>query len=58
MMVLRGNMLDDGILDMAANALMVEVGADVMGDIFAPEHYRRAMVGVYFKKAVRAALAG
>jgi carbon-monoxide dehydrogenase medium subunit len=53
---LAGRQLDDATLDAAANALMNEVGADVIGDVFAPADYRRAMVGVYFKKAVRVAM--
>jgi carbon-monoxide dehydrogenase medium subunit len=53
---LAGNALDEAALDAAAAALMDEVGAEVVGDIFAPAHYRHAMIGVYFKKAVHAAL--
>lgn len=54
---LAGSSLDDAALDKAANALMDEISDNVMGDVFAPEHYRKAMAGVYLKKAVRAALA-
>lgn len=53
---LAGSSLDDAALDKAANALMDEISDNIMGDVFAPEHYRKAMAGVYLKKAVRAAL--
>jgi carbon-monoxide dehydrogenase medium subunit len=52
---LQGSSLDDNALNAAADALMGDLG-DVMGDIYAPEEYRRAMAGVYLKRAVRAAL--
>jgi carbon-monoxide dehydrogenase medium subunit len=54
--VLRGKQITDANVEAAANALIDEVSADVTGDIFAPAHYRRAMVGVYLKKAIHAAL--
>jgi CO/xanthine dehydrogenase FAD-binding subunit len=54
---LVGSSLDDGVLDKAAQALMSEIGDRVIGDLYAPEAYRKAMAGVYLKRAVRAALA-
>jgi carbon-monoxide dehydrogenase medium subunit len=53
---LSGSSLDDAALDKAANSLMNEISGDVMGDIYAPEAYRKAMAGVYLKRAVKAAL--
>lgn len=53
---LSGSTLDAGALDKAAQALMDDLGGEVMGDVFAPEAYRRAMAGVYLKKAVQAAV--
>jgi CO/xanthine dehydrogenase FAD-binding subunit len=53
---LRGQPLHESTIDTAADALMQETSADVVGDIFAPANYRHAMIGVYFKKAVHAAL--
>jgi carbon-monoxide dehydrogenase medium subunit len=55
---LVGSSLDDGALQNAANALMDEIGGDVIGDVYAPAHYRRAMAGVYLKRAIHEALAG
>lgn len=54
---LVGTSLDAAALDNAARALMDDIGSDAMGDIYAPETYRRAMAGVYLKRAVKAALA-
>lgn len=54
---LTGSSLDDAALEAAANALMNDLGSDVMGDIYAPAAYRKAMAGVYLKRAVKAALA-
>ncbi len=54
---LAGTTLDESALDAAAQALMDEIDDVVMSDLFAPEAYRRAMAGVYLKRAVRAALA-
>lgn len=53
---LSGSTLDAGALDHAAQALMNDIGGEVMGDVFAPEAYRRAMAGIYLKKAIRAAV--
>ncbi|MBZ0280976.1 MAG: xanthine dehydrogenase family protein subunit M [Anaerolineae bacterium] len=53
---LTGSALDAAALDHAAQALMNDIGGEVMGDVFAPEAYRQAMAGVYLKKAVHAAL--
>jgi carbon-monoxide dehydrogenase medium subunit len=54
---LTGSNLDAAALEAAAQGLMNDIASDVMGDIFAPEDYRRAMAGVYLKRAVRASLA-
>lgn len=54
---LTGSTLDEATLDRAAAAIMDDVGDSGMGDIYADANYRRAMAGVYFKRAVRAALA-
>lgn len=54
---LAGSSLDDAVLDKAANALMNDISGDVLGDIYAPEAYRKAMASVYLKRAVRAAVA-
>lgn len=54
---LRGAAINDTTLDAAANALMQDIKGAVLGDMYAPEAYRLAMAGVYFKRAVRSALA-
>lgn len=54
---LAGSSLDAATLDKAAQALIADIGDDVMGDIYAPDNYRKAMTGVYLKRAVKAALA-
>jgi len=54
---LAGSMLDDTAINKAAAGLQQDIAGNVMGDLFAPEHYRSAMAGVYLKRAVRAALA-
>jgi carbon-monoxide dehydrogenase medium subunit len=53
---LAGSALDAAALDKAANALMDDISGDVMSDVYAPEAYRKAMAGVYLKRAVQAAL--
>lgn len=53
---LMGKSVNEVALKAAADAAIAQVGDDVMGDITAPEAYRRAMVGEYLKKAVRSAL--
>lgn len=53
---LAGSSLDAAALDKAASALMNDIGDDVMGDLYAPEAYRKAMAGVYLKRAVKTAL--
>ncbi|HSR50042.1 MAG TPA: xanthine dehydrogenase family protein subunit M [Acidobacteriota bacterium] len=55
-LALAGSRLDEDSLSAAAQALMDELGDDVMDDLHAPRDYRRAMCGVYFKRAVRSAL--
>jgi carbon-monoxide dehydrogenase medium subunit len=54
---LMGAALSDTTLDAAANAIMEDVGDGAMGDIFADARYRRAMAGVYLRRAIKAALA-
>jgi carbon-monoxide dehydrogenase medium subunit len=53
---LTGSSIDDSALDAAANALVNDIGDAAMGDIYASAEYRRAMAGVYLKRAVNAAL--
>lgn len=54
---LTGSSLDAAALEAAALALMNDIAGDVMGDIYAPEAYRKAMAGVYLKRAIKAAMA-
>lgn len=56
--VLRGSDLGDDALERASAALESALGDDVIGDIQAPADYRRAMAGVYLRRAVREALKG
>lgn len=53
---LTGSTLDDAALDAAAKALSNDIGDGAMGDIFASADYRRAVAGVYLKRAIRATL--
>jgi carbon-monoxide dehydrogenase medium subunit len=53
---LKGHTINETTLEAAAEALVNDVSDEVIGDIFAPEDYRKAMIGVYFKRAVHAAL--
>lgn len=53
---LEGTSLDEQALNAAAQAFMDDLGDDVMDDLHAPRDYRRAMCGVYLKRAVRSAL--
>jgi carbon-monoxide dehydrogenase medium subunit len=53
---LAGTTLGDSALSAAAEALISDIGGDATGDIFAPANYRKAMAGVYLKRAVNAAL--
>ena len=53
---LAGTSLDDRALDAAANALLDDIGDELLSDIYASEAYRKAMAGVYLKRAVRSAL--
>ncbi len=55
---LSGSSLDEAALEQASEALQQDLGEDVLDDIHAPRDYRRAMTGVYLKRAVRAALSG
>lgn len=52
---LAGSSLDDTALNAAVDALMADIGDDVMGCMTFGENYRREMAGVYLKRAVRAA---
>lgn len=54
---LSGSALDDAALEAAASAVQSDLGDEIIGDHFAPAEYRRAMAGVYLKRAVRQALA-
>ena len=54
---LAGSTLDAAALDAAAAGLQQDISGDEMGDLFAPSDYRRAMAGVYLKRAVAAATA-
>jgi carbon-monoxide dehydrogenase medium subunit len=53
---LIGSTLDAAALDAAARAIVVDVGDEPMSDIYANGEYRRAMAGVYLKRAVKAAM--
>ncbi len=53
---LSDSSLDDQALNAAAEAISQDLGDDVISDIHAPGEYRRAMAGVYLKRAVRASL--
>jgi len=55
--VLAGSAISDDTLNRAAEALMEDIGEDVMGDATFDEAYRRQMAGVYLKRAIRAAAA-
>lgn len=52
---LVGSSLDDATIASASGHAASDVGADVIGDIFASAEYRRAMAGVYVADALRAA---
>jgi aerobic carbon-monoxide dehydrogenase medium subunit len=53
---LSGSALDDNAINAAADALLDDVSDSIMGDMFAPEDYRRKVTKVYFKRAVHTAL--
>lgn len=53
---LSGSSLDNASLDAAAAGIQQDVSENAIGDLFAPEHYRAAMAGVYLKRAVKAAM--
>lgn len=53
---LAGSGLDDAALNRAAQALTSDISGDLTGDAYAPADYRKEMVGVYLKRAVKAAL--
>jgi aerobic carbon-monoxide dehydrogenase medium subunit len=54
---LAGKTLDDAALNAAAAALASDIDDDsLMDDVTYPATYRKAMVGVYLKRAVKAAL--
>ncbi len=54
--VLSGAKPNDETLARAVAELSGDIGDEVIGDHFAPGDYRRAMAGVYLKRAVRQAL--
>lgn len=54
---LKGKAINAETLEAAAQAAMSEVADRVLGDAIYPEDYRQAMVGVYVKRAIQAALA-
>jgi carbon-monoxide dehydrogenase medium subunit len=54
---LTGSSFGESALVSAAAGIQQDIAGDVMGDLFAPDHYRSAMAGVYLKRAVHAALA-
>jgi carbon-monoxide dehydrogenase medium subunit len=56
-MALAGTALDAAALDAAATAVQQGIGDQPMSDIYADAAYRRAMTGVYLKRAVKAAMA-
>ena len=55
--VLVGTTLGEDILNQAADMLMADINADIMGCMTFVETYRQQMAGVYLKRAVRAAAA-
>jgi aerobic carbon-monoxide dehydrogenase medium subunit len=55
---LAGSSLDDAALNAAAAAIQGDISDDLlMDDVSYPGEYRRAMAGVYLKRAVKAAMA-
>jgi carbon-monoxide dehydrogenase medium subunit len=54
---LAGRRLTDAVLRDAAAKAADDVGTDVMGDLFASAEYRRAVLGVYARRAIAAAMA-
>jgi carbon-monoxide dehydrogenase medium subunit len=53
---LAGSKLDDDALNAAAAAIQADIGNAASGDVVYPADYRKAMAGVYLKRAVKAAL--
>lgn len=53
---LIGSSLDAAALDAAAKAITEDVGDHPMSDLYANGDYRRAMAGVYLKRAIKAAM--
>ena len=53
---LAGSTLDDAALAAAADAVKADIADWLAGDVAYPESYRQQMVGVYLKRAVKAAL--
>jgi carbon-monoxide dehydrogenase medium subunit len=53
---LTGSSLDAAALDAAADAVMRDIAAHLMGDMTFPQDYRQAMAGVYLKRAVASAI--
>lgn len=52
---LAGSKLDAAAVDKASQALMNDIASTVTGEFYAPAAYRKAMAGVYLKRAVKAA---
>jgi carbon-monoxide dehydrogenase medium subunit len=53
---LAGNDINQQTLDAAAAAILSDINDKTMGDTIYPEDYRRAMAGVYLKRAVASAI--
>jgi aerobic carbon-monoxide dehydrogenase medium subunit len=53
---LQGATLDTAAIDRATAALVDDIADSLMGDLFAPEEYRKIVTQVYFRRAVQAAL--
>ena len=49
---LLGSDMSDGALDTVAEAVLGDLGGDVLGDIFASAEYRKAMAVVYLRRAL------
>ena len=54
---LTGNALDDESIAAAAEAVQGDLGDDILGDMHASADYRKAMAGVFVKRALVAAAA-
>jgi xanthine dehydrogenase iron-sulfur cluster and FAD-binding subunit A len=54
---LTGKNLNDASITAAANAVVNDLGNDLLGDINTSAEYRKAMAPVYVKRAVKKAIA-